>query len=128
MDPRKPAATITTASGRVGSDNTLHPTQNRVLSVLECQLLQTIPESFDWGHGVHAKGDTGVRAMIGEAVPPAFTHEHGRILASLAEGRRPYRTMRADDRRVQRACRLLKRAMLGAQELDISRIKGALGI
>ena len=128
MDPRKPAATITTASGRVGSDNTLHPTQNRVLSVLECQLLQTIPESFDWGDDLHTKGHTPIRAMIGEAVPPAFTHDHGRILASLAEGRRPYRAMRADDSRVQRACRVLKRAMLGAHELDITRIEGALGI
>ena len=128
MDPRKPAATITTASGRVGSDNTLHPRQNRVLSVLECQLLQTIPESFDWGDVLHTKGHTCIRAMIGEAVPPAFTNVHGRILASLMEGKRPYRTMRADDSRVQRASGVLKRAMLGTRELDLARIEGALGV
>ena len=127
MDPRKPAATITTASGRVGSDNTLHPSQNRVLSALECQLLQTIPESFDWGDHVHTTGHTHIRGMIGEAVPPAFTRAHGRILASLLEGRRPHRTMRADDSRVQKALDVLKCAMIGARELDLERFDGALG-
>lgn len=127
MDPRKPAATITTASGRVGSDNTLHPSQNRVLSVLECQLLQTIPESFDWGDALHTTGHSHIRAMIGEAVPPAFTSAHGRILASLMAGRRPHRIMRADDSRVQKACDVLKCAMLGASELNLERFEGALG-
>lgn len=127
MNPRQPAATITTASGRVGSDNTLHPSQNRVLSVLECQLLQTIPESFDWGDVLPTKGHTKIRAMIGEAVPPAFTRDHGRILASLLEGRQPYRVMQANDRRVQKACQILRRAMLGAPELDIQRVESALG-
>ena len=127
MDPRKPAATITTASGRVGSDNTLHPSQNRVLSVLECQLLQTIPESFDWGDVLRTTGHTHIRAMIGEAVPPAFTGAHGRILASLLAGRRPYLAMRADDRRVQKACDVLKCAMLDARELDLERLERALG-
>ena len=127
MDSRKPAATITTASGRVGSDNTLHPSQNRVLSVLECQLLQTIPESFDWGDSLHTTGHTHIRAMIGEAVPPAFTSAHGRILASLLAGRRPHRIMRSDDSRVQKALDVLKCAMIGARELDLERLDGALG-
>jgi DNA (cytosine-5)-methyltransferase 1 len=107
MDPSRPAATVTTASGRIGSDNTIHPFQNRVLSVLECQLLQTIPPDFQWGDALEKKGHTGVRAMIGEAVPPAFTRQHGRVLRALLEGRRPYLAMRADDERIVRATRLL---------------------
>lgn len=39
----KPAATVTTASGHLGSDNTIHPTQTRLLSPIECSLLQTFP-------------------------------------------------------------------------------------
>jgi len=49
MRPHGPAATITTASGQLGSDLTIHPWENRVLSPLECADLQTIPRSFKWG-------------------------------------------------------------------------------
>lgn len=107
MDPDRPAATVTTASGRIGSDNTLHPFENRVLSVLECQLLQTIPREFRWGDALETKGHTGVREMIGEAVPPAFTRQHGRVLRAVLAGRRPYLAMSAADVRVVRATNLL---------------------
>jgi DNA (cytosine-5)-methyltransferase 1 len=110
MDPEEPAATITTASGRVGSDNTIHPSENRVLSVLECQLLQGIPTEFKWGDCLKQKGHTAVRSMIGEVVPPLFTRQHGRVLAALLAGRRPYMAMPADDRRVAKAQRLLETA------------------
>lgn len=86
MDPRKPAATITTASGHIGSDHTIHPFENRVLSIAECAHLQTFPATFDWGTALDW-GETKVRAMIGEAVPPMFTAQHGEILAALLRGR-----------------------------------------
>ena len=73
MHPDRPAATITTASGHMGSDRTLHPSENRVLSPLECAYLQTFPDDFDWGSALAEWGATNVRAMIGEAVPPRFT-------------------------------------------------------
>ena len=110
MHPDRPAAAITTASGRIGSDNTLHPWENRVLSVLECQLLQTIPADFRWGDALAKKGHTRVREMIGEAVPPGFTRQYGRVLAALLAGRRPYRLMPESDERVKRANRMLERA------------------
>ena len=47
--PDRPSATITTASGHVGSDRTLHPWENRVLSPAECAHLQTFPPDFEWG-------------------------------------------------------------------------------
>lgn len=107
MPPDRPAATITTATGRVGSDYTLHPTENRVLSVLESQHLQTIPRDFDWGDHLEKHGHTSLRAMIGEAVPPQFTEQHGRVLASVLEGRVPRAAMPASDQRARSAARML---------------------
>ena len=83
MEPALPAATITTASGRIGGSRTIHPFENRVLSPLECALLQTIPMDFDWGDVPKRKGVSELRAMIGEAVPPHFTRTHGDVLVSL---------------------------------------------
>lgn len=88
----EPAPTITTASNRIGSDYTIHPTENRLLSPRECQALQTFPESFQWRdpetgeHALELFGVNEFRAMIGEAVPPAFTEKHGRALRGLLEG------------------------------------------
>ena len=82
----RPAATITTASGHVGSDYTIHPSQNRLLSPLECALIQTFPWDFKWGNALAKIGATHVREMIGEAVPPRFTRAHGEILFSLLRG------------------------------------------
>ena len=84
MHPARPAATVTTASGRVGASRTIHPFENRVLSPLECALLQTIPSDFDWGSALTDRGAMEVRAMIGEAVPPRFTALHGKVLFGLA--------------------------------------------
>ena len=83
MEPARPAATITTASGRIGGSRTIHPFENRVLSPLECALLQTIPADFDWGDILKRRGVSELRAMIGEAVPPRFTKMHGEVLMSL---------------------------------------------
>ncbi len=79
----RPAATVTTASGHLGSDYTIHPTQNRLLSPLECALLQTFPDNFKWGDALAQVGHTNVRDMIGEAVPPAFTKLHGEVLRGI---------------------------------------------
>lgn len=108
MGPDKPAATVTTASGHMGSDLTLHPSENRVLSPRECALLQTLPRSFQWGDALARWGDTNIRAMIGEAVPPRFTELHGRRLASLLESREWRALLRADDLRATRARRHLE--------------------
>lgn len=86
MPPDAPTATITTASGHVGSDLTIHPWENRLLSTLECARLQTIPEEFEWSCARDLWGHTNVREMIGEAVPPRFTEKHGRVLKGLLDG------------------------------------------
>ena len=111
MRPEAPAPTITTASGHVGSDNTIHPVENRVLSPLECAHLQTIPDDFDWGTALDDWGPTAVRAMIGEAVPPRFTEMHGRVLAALLDGRTD-ELASASDSRVTKADLRIERGLL----------------
>jgi DNA (cytosine-5)-methyltransferase 1 len=110
MRPDAPAATITTASGHIGSDRTLHPTANRVLSPRECALLQTFPVDFKWGNSLEAWGATNVRAMIGEAVPPMFTALHGKILASVLNGVQSPPAISLTDPRILKAADALARA------------------
>lgn len=83
MHGDRPAATVTTASGHIGSDYTIHPTQHRLLSPLECALIQTFPRDFQWGDALKRLGHSNVREMIGEAVPPAFTKIHGEVLYGI---------------------------------------------
>lgn len=96
----RPAATVTTASGHIGSDYTIHPTQNRLLSPLECSLLQTFPRDFDWGDALKKLGYTTVREMIGEAVPPAFTRLHGEVLRGILEREWVRAPMASSDERI----------------------------
>lgn len=110
MHPDRPAATITTASGHIGSDRTIHPWENRVLSVLECGHLQTFPPDFDWGDALRKWGQTNVRAMIGEAVPPGFTEQHGDVLVGLLTGESRRAAMAATDARVKKALASLAKA------------------
>ena len=104
MNPELPAPAVTTANGTIGSATTIHPFENRVLSVLECSHLQTIPSSFCWTK------DNGwplephfVRRMIGEAVPPRFTELHGQAVRGVLEDRWRLAPMSVFDARYERA-------------------------
>ena len=102
-----PAATVTTASGHIGSDRTIHPFENRVLSPRECAYLQTFPEEFEWGDALKRWGVTNVRAMIGEAVPPRFTELHGHALYGILSGTGTMDLSAVDNPRVEKASRQL---------------------
>lgn len=106
MYPDRPGATVTTASGKIGSDFTLHPWENRVLSPLECALLQTFPDDFKWTKKI---GVDSIREMVGEAVPPLFTELHGEVLASLLAGRVSDKLMSAKDSRWRKANTILRK-------------------
>lgn len=83
MHPDRPAYTITTNSSHVGSDFKIHPWENRVLSILECADLQTVPRFYDWQRA-RDKGTTYlIRNLVGEALPPYFTYVHGQFLSNL---------------------------------------------
>lgn len=103
----RPAATVTTASGHIGSDFTIHPSENRLLSTLECALLQTFPSEFAWGDALKLYGHTNVRDMIGEAVPPAFTKAHGLVLRGLLKPPWGHAPLSESDERCLRAARKL---------------------
>ena len=83
MNAKRPAYTITTNSSHVGSDFKIHPWENRVLSILECADLQTVPRFYDWTRAYNNKTTYLIRTLVGEAFPTYFTYMHGRILAEL---------------------------------------------
>ncbi len=93
LDSREVASTVTTASGHIGSDVNLHPTQNRVLSPRECAELQTFPRDFKWGKVLEDGSLNKIRCMIGEAIPPLFTQAHGEVLATLLSSVKHYAPM-----------------------------------
>jgi len=107
MKSDAPAAAITTASGHIGSNNTIHPFENRLFSTLECALLQTLPKRFKWGTALKRWGHTNIRDMIGEAVPPLFTKLHGKVLRGLLEGKRRMRLYPATGKRCVRPAKKL---------------------
>lgn len=110
MRPDAPAATVTTASGNLGSDKTIHPWENRVLSPEECAHLQTFPKGFKWGDTLALYGTSHMRSMIGEAVPPKFTKAHGKTLRRLLATGSATGAMSADDPRMEAARSRLDRA------------------
>lgn len=110
MRADEPASTVTTASGHVGSDKTIHPWENRVLSVRECAHLQTFPSSFEWGDALANWGHTNVREMIGEAVPPAFTRSHGLAVRSVLTVDSLVPLLTSADERITRAHSRLEEA------------------
>jgi len=110
-----PAATVTTASGHVGSDKTIHPWENRVLSVRECAHLQTLPENFEWGDALTRWGHTNVREMIGEAVPPAFTRAHGYAIQTALGVQAQVALLSDSDSRILSAAKRLNDARAKAE-------------
>jgi DNA (cytosine-5)-methyltransferase 1 len=90
MNPKRPAATITTNSSHVGSDFKIHPFENRVLSILECADIQTVPRTYKWTRPIMDDKTYTIRNVIGEAFPPFFTFLHGCLLQRLLTfGSRP---------------------------------------
>lgn len=83
MSSNRPASTITTNSSHVGSDFKIHPWENRVLSILECADLQTVPRFYNWSRAKESGTRYLIRKLVGEAFPTYFTYLHGRALADL---------------------------------------------
>lgn len=62
----KPSPTVTMYSGGISSQNNVHPSDARALSVREAMLLQSMPNTYVFPEGTTEKE---MREMIGEAVP-----------------------------------------------------------
>ncbi len=76
----KPCACIATRNDQLASQDTIHPTDDRVLSIRELMKLMTIPDSFKWtsydslitpenAEGYLSDNELNIRRCIGEAVP-----------------------------------------------------------
>jgi DNA (cytosine-5)-methyltransferase 1 len=95
MKRSEPAPTITTRSAYACSDHNLHPTQNRVLSLLEVAILQGLDvNEYKWGPiqkknkrgGIRVQdiaNDMLIRDVLGEPVSPIFSHAVGKHLIEL---------------------------------------------
>lgn len=92
----EPSPTITTRSAYAGSDNNIHPEQNRVLSIYEVAVLQGIdPNEFKWGpikkiirnkECIEEIGNiTLLRDILGEPVSPIFSYQIGKNLLSISK-------------------------------------------
>ena len=120
MDPDRPAPAVTTANGTIGSARTIHPSENRVLSVLECCHLQTIPTSFRWtDDGEWTLEPHVVRRMVGEAVPPKFTELHGHAIRGVLEDRWRLAPISIFDARCEQARSKVSRAQ-GSLHANVS--------
>lgn len=82
----RPGACIATRSDIMSSQDTIHPTDNRVLSISELMVLMTIPRTFKWtehdeeltvdNSDDYLKENEGnIRRCIGEAVPTQIARD-----------------------------------------------------
>lgn len=94
MNADIPAPTLTRNLSYPCSDQKLHPTQNRVLSLAEAMRLHTIDQyTYRWGplvrqgkcrkKRVGIAPDSLIRLVIGESVPPLFFELLGKHMLSL---------------------------------------------
>ncbi|MEJ5136970.1 MULTISPECIES: DNA cytosine methyltransferase [Acinetobacter] len=83
ISPDGLSSAITTNTNAFSSDNKLHPNQNRVLSVRECMLIQSIPETFIWPEKLFHKSMHLIREMVGEALPPLVSYQLAYFLLRL---------------------------------------------
>jgi DNA (cytosine-5)-methyltransferase 1 len=69
----KPASALTRNLSYACSDNKLHPTQNRVLSLYEAFRIHTLDQfDYEWARNDGKKvSDKTIREIIGESIPPA---------------------------------------------------------
>lgn len=76
----KPCSCIATRNDQLASQDTIHPADNRVLSIRELMRLMTIPDSFKWSKADDSltadnapqylkANELNIRRCIGEAVP-----------------------------------------------------------
>lgn len=81
----KPGACISTRNDQLASQDTIHPSDNRVLSIRELMILMTIPSTFKWSlkdisaieerKRFFKKNELNIRRCIGEAVPTKIIYD-----------------------------------------------------
>lgn len=110
MDADLPAPALTRNLSYPCSDQKLHPTQNRVLSLAEAMKIHTLDRyAYKWGpleregngrgrrKRIEIAPDSLIRLVIGESVPPLFFELLGKYIPTFteptSEKRTPHRTV-----------------------------------
>lgn len=92
----RPGACIATRSDVMSSQDTIHPCDNRVLSIRELMTLMTIPDTFRWtdhddqltveNSDTYLKENEGnIRRCIGEAVPTHIGYSIARKIKTMLD-------------------------------------------
>ena len=98
LEWENPAACITTRNDQLASQSTIHPEQDRVLSIRELMRLMTIPEEFKWTDleinnineitdkkNFLKKEELNIRRTIGEAVPTQIFRDIARRVSEMLD-------------------------------------------
>lgn len=95
MSATKPASALTRNLSYACSDNKLHPTQNRVLSLAEALRIHTVDQyDYRWVQPDGRKvSDKTVREIIGESIPPAGFEPIIRHLLAIYRGEKEVEEM-----------------------------------
>lgn len=88
MEYDLPSSALTRNLSYACSDNKLHPTQNRVLSIYEATILHTLDAyNFEWKRRDQKKvSDKLVRELIGESIPPGGLQQLFEFFISVSKG------------------------------------------
>ena len=100
----EPARTLTQNFIYEASDNKLHPTQNRVLSIYEAMVVQTISR-YDYTFRIEGRDISAARIaeVIGESVPPYVIHKICNMMVAVSRRtRKPGSATAAKTRRSRR--------------------------
>lgn len=92
----KPCSCIATRNDQLASQDTIHPADNRVLSIRELMKLMTIPDSFIWTTDDSSttpqnstlylkKNELNIRRCIGEAVPTRIIEKIARNIRVMLQ-------------------------------------------
>lgn len=85
----RPAPCITTRNDQLASQSTIHPKDDRVLSIRELMRVMTIPSTFKWVENETQDSiddnETLIRQSIGEAVPTGIILQIARNIKELLE-------------------------------------------
>lgn len=92
----KPCSCIATRNDQLASQDTIHPKDNRVLSIRELMRLMTIPDSFKWSESDDSltidnitqylkDNELNIRRCIGEAVPTNIVFQIASNIKTLLE-------------------------------------------
>lgn len=83
----RPASCVTTRNDQLAATDTIHPSDDRVLSIRELMRVMTIPKTFKWlrpGESVHKK-EMLIRQCIGEAVPTKIMYKMAKKISDCID-------------------------------------------